>query len=188
MTLHPEGTSARSTAIALLVFVLMTSGLLGVREYRSYKLDLTSKRDLVRVESKKLIHQINEMRSAIENVEVQDIEPFIWSGDQAGTLIATVQAAVGELARENGIRLRSIAPTTASGFGNIDATGLRLEGEAKYDMVLKFLKHLETHTPALLIQKGTLRRLNRAGGPTEYPIVFFQVELAAPIRIAGLVK
>ena len=107
----------------------------------------------------------------------------VWKGKRIGEATALVQSEISNLAAKNGVMLRSIAPISAKGMPFANGIGFRVEGEATLDKLTSFLIDLEGNTPALVIERAVVRRLNRPGRTASQPDVFVQLNLVAPVAL-----
>jgi hypothetical protein len=112
---------------------------------------------------------------------------FLWRSAQLGTANAEVQSAISDLAAKSGISLRSITPLPPSdGQAQSGTTvAFRIESEAALDALKQFLSTLEYNDRALVVRSGSLRRLARPEGEQPMPVVFFQLDVIAPVTLEG---
>jgi len=120
----------------------------------------------------------------LENIDAANFQNEIWQARQLGEMTARIQARLGEIARENGVTLRAVTPAVARDMPHVETTALRIEGEADLAQFRNLILNIEQHSPTLFIERATIRRLNRVERISEQPLVFFQLDIAAPIRIA----
>ncbi|MGB3316138.1 MAG: type II secretion system protein GspM [Albidovulum sp.] len=114
-----------------------------------------------------------------------DLDDIVWVGSQLGEVNALAQTRIGAMAREHGVSLRSVTPQSNTARDDFPAIGFRIEGEAPLDFLVHFLVSLEFNQPALIVEKATIRRLNRAGSTEGQPAVFVQLDVIAPVNVAG---
>lgn len=133
---------------------------------------------------------VRSERLAAELALVKDskTDGLKWQADGLGVATARIQARVSEFASENGIALRSMSPTGEAKLSGTPTVTFRLEAEATLDRLVSFLRTLEYGQPAVLVQASNIRRLNRPGNDGQQPVVFVQLDLSAPIEIAGEVS
>lgn len=105
----------------------------------------------------------------------------LWRAAQTGQATARIQGQLSKLASERGLNLRSISPTPSRDLTLAQAAGFRLEMEASLDQLVSFLRAVEYHAPALLVEKASLRRLNKPNAAQPQPLVFAQIEVSAPV-------
>jgi hypothetical protein len=107
----------------------------------------------------------------------------VWKAKRIGEATALVQSEISNLAAKHGVMLRSIAPMSAKGMPFASGIGFRVEGEATLDKLTSFLIDLEGNTPALVVERAVVRRLNRPGRTAPQPDVFVQLNLVAPVTL-----
>jgi len=108
----------------------------------------------------------------------------VWTAQQMGEATARIQSSLSALAAARGVSLRSVSPTSQRDLSLANAAGFRLELEAGLDQLTGFLTDIEYHTPVLLVERASLRRLNKAGsGQRTQPLVFAQIDLLAPVTL-----
>ncbi len=135
-------------------------------------------------ETERLSVSVDRLKRDLAQLSQKEDLDLIWSAQEIGEVTAQVQASISAMARETGISLRSVTPGNAPDFPFVKTVGFRLEGEARLDQLLSFLRALEGANPALVVERAHLRRLNRVGEATELPVLFLQLELMAPVRVA----
>ena len=106
---------------------------------------------------------------------------ILWRAAQTGEATARIQSQLSKIASERGVSLRSISPTRARDLNLAQAAGFRLEMEASLDQLVQFLQAIEYHSPALLVEKASLRRLNKLNSNQPQPLIFAQIEISAPV-------
>ncbi|HHI70475.1 MAG TPA: hypothetical protein ENJ91_05685 [Rhodobacteraceae bacterium] len=104
-----------------------------------------------------------------------------WQAGKSGEATALVQSEISDLAARNGVTLRSVTPVEAQDIPYTSAIGFRVEGEATLDNLSDFLIELEYSTPAFVIERAVLRRLQRPGRTSAQPEIFIQLNLIAPV-------
>lgn len=107
----------------------------------------------------------------------------VWMAENGGEATARVQAALSDLARQNGISLRAITPLRTEAIPLKSAVFFRIEAEAPLDHLVGFLRAAEYNTPVLVFEKGSIRRLSKPGLLTEQPVVFFQFDIMAAFEL-----
>ena len=112
-----------------------------------------------------------------------DLAGLTWEGAQAAEATAKVQSAVNDMARDNGILMRSITPTRDNSSDIPNAINFRIEFEASLDQLVPFLKTVEFGQPALVVTRSNLRRLARPNQANTQPDIFAQIEIAAPFSL-----
>lgn len=140
---------------------------------------------------------ISEMRKLQDRIAILQLEKsrlsdrgqldVLWQAERTGTATAMIQAEISRQALQEGIGLRSISPVRKRDLRLADAVGIRIEMEAGLDQFTDFLRSVEYHSPALLVERAALRRLIKPGNQSEQPLVFAQIDLSAPVilSIAG---
>lgn len=126
------------------------------------------------------IASLNQQSATISQNEEED---FLWRAAQIGAVTAQIQTVLSASASSNGVSLRSITPLKTRRVASVEAAGFRLEFEATLDQVLGFLQHIEYSSPALLVEKASLRQLSRPDSNQTQPILNAQLELIAPIHL-----
>ncbi|WP_268745986.1 type II secretion system protein GspM [Ruegeria halocynthiae] len=130
------------------------------------------------------IDRLKQQNSRISQNEEED---FLWRAEQIGAVTAQIQTALSASAASNGVSLRSITPLKTKRMASVEAAGFRLEFEATLDQVLGFLQQIEYSSPALLVEKASLRQLSRPGSDQTQPILNGQLELIAPFHVGEAV-
>lgn len=105
----------------------------------------------------------------------------IWPAAPIGEVTARIQSELSALSRDSGVSLHSVAPTGPKPLASAATVGFRLEAQARLDQLSDFLRALEFHSPPILIAQAQLRRIARPGDVAEQPLVFFQLDLIAPV-------
>lgn len=181
MILRPGSALSRALAGALLVgfflllWLVVAMPLLAWREGNIAGL-AEARADLQRLEG-----SIGRLAAERAQLSGDTTAETVWTAARTGEVTALIQARVSELARQNGLALRSVTPTAGRKLPLTEAVGFRLEAEATLDQLLQFLIALEYHAPVLVIDSATLRRLARPGPASEQPSLFIQIDLVAPV-------
>lgn len=136
-------------------------------------------------ETQHLAASIGQLESELSQLSQQDNFDLVWTAEKFGEVTARVQAEISSSAIRAGVVLRSVTPNNAPSFPFVETVGFRIEGEAALDQLVRLLRTIETSRPALVIEKANLRRLSRVGSTQELPLLYFQMELAAPIRTSN---
>lgn len=176
---------ARLAALAILVGLLAGVWFFIINPVIQTKSALTADLQSTQAEKNHLTAAIANLAFRLENGDAADLQGEIWQAKQAGEMTARIQAELGAIAHANGITLRSVTPARAPRMPLVDTTALRIEAEADLAQFRALIITIEQHSPALFIERATIRRLNRPGRISEQPLVFFQLDIAAPIRIGG---
>lgn len=136
-------------------------------------------------EAQKISLTIKRLKGEIEELETADLSGAIWLAEREGALSAQVQSRLGEMARSEGVGLRSISPIPPVDLPLAEATALRIEGEATLDQFGAMLHGIEYNAPLLLVNRATIRRLARPARDSAQPQIFFQLDIVAPARLGG---
>ncbi|MFZ5963018.1 type II secretion system protein GspM [Thalassococcus sp. BH17M4-6] len=134
-------------------------------------------------ETQKLKSSIATLRAERDRYDIDGQLDVLWEAERTGTATAMIQSEISRMARDQGVSLRAITPARQRDLSLADAVGIRIELEAALDQLSDFLKVVEYHSPALLIERATLRRLAKPGSALAQPLVFAQIDLAAPFVI-----
>lgn len=164
--------------IAAFCAVVWFSVLAPLQEWRSSTLETRSK----------IIGEINQLERRIDTLGLEQAQlssghalDVLWRASQTGQVTARIQSDLSQLATARGINLRSISPVRSRDMNLAQATGFQIEMEAAMDQLSAFLRDIEYHSPALLIERASLRRLNKRNTNQPQPLVFAQIEVVAPV-------
>lgn len=127
--------------------------------------------------------RVQKMDTLRQQLSQQGELASLWQADQPGAATALVQSELSKLASQRGIGLRSITPMREREIPMARAAGFRLEIETSLDQLAGFLQAVEYHSPALMVDRASLRRLNMVNAGQVQPVVFAQIEISAPISI-----
>ena len=175
----------RLSAIAIFCMIIAGLWLLVANPFFQKNTALDEKITAAHLERARLEEAISNLTSKLASMDTTDAQGEIWLAKQAGEMTARIQARLGNLARQHGISLRSVTPAKAAQLPHVDTTALRIEAEADLEKLRDFIVAIEHHSPALFIERATLRRLNRPDRSSEQPLIFFQLDISAPIKIDG---
>ncbi|SMX26034.1 General secretion pathway protein M [Pelagimonas phthalicica] len=142
-----------------------------------------SKREEMRSELQKLEGSLAALKRDHSQFGETGELTLIWAAKEAGAVTALIQSEISKLAKDHGVSLRAVTPAKESGLSLQEATGFRIEFEASLDQLTGFLQDIEYSSPALVVDRAVLRRLNKPGHKHPQPLVFAQIDLAAPIRL-----
>jgi len=173
-------------AIIILLLILGMFWVALVDPLINFRRDLSSSITAAQAEKSRLTRSIANLNRQLANTTASNVSEQIWRARQSGEAIARIQAQLGRLSQLHGVTLRSITPTNATGMPYTETTALRVEGEANLAQLEATLLEIEKHTPALLVDRATIRRLSRTERRSEQPYVFFQLDITAPIQITGV--
>lgn len=160
--------------VALLIWLAVAQPL---QTWRKAQLD--ARADAI-AETQKLQSSIATLRAERNRYDVDGQLDILWQAERSGAATAMIQSEISRMAREQGVSLRAISPARQRDLSLADAVGIRIELEAALDQLSDFLRVVEYHSPALLIERATLRRLSKPGSALAQPLVFAQIDLAAP--------
>lgn len=133
----------------------------------------------VQTEKEELSQSIMRLQAERDSYAREDLTGVMWQASQMGQATARVQSALNDIARRNGIAMRSIAPIN----GQSNEVAFRLEFEASLDQLVPFLKQVEYDQPVLLISRASLRRLVRPNNISSQPDILVQIDIAAPVTL-----
>ncbi len=176
---------SRLAALAILGGVLAGVWFFIVAPVMQIQAAQTADLQAAQVEKVRLTAAITNLTFRLENGDAADLKGEIWQAKQAGEMTARIQAELGDIARANGITLRSVTPARAPQLPLVETTALRIEAEADLSQFRALIIAIEQHSPALFIERASIRRLNRPGRISEQPLVFFQLDIVAPVRVGG---
>ena len=164
----------------LFVGIVIIGGLaLSAHKVRS---DAFRERDLARIMHGKLEESVTDLTAQLASAPRYDFEDAFWDHSSSGAAIALIQQTINELALEQDIRLRSVAPSLSENDLGFDQASLRLEFEVYLDDLVWFLGSLERHEPLLLITTLNVRRLARQNPSKTQQQVFVQMVIDAPLQ------
>ncbi len=106
-----------------------------------------------------------------------------WTAGQTGEAYARIQGALSKAASENGIAFRSMTPLPAANRDGMESAVVRIEFEADLAQLTGFLRSIEYTSPALPVDRAALRRLVRPNETSVLPVLFAQIDIAAPLLI-----
>ncbi|NSX56913.1 type II secretion system protein GspM [Parasulfitobacter algicola] len=161
--------------LVLLIWIAVLSPLVTWRNQAQSNL-LSAQTELARLERSIAQLQIEQTR-----LSADDATSILWMASQSGEATARVQANLSTMARQSGVNLRSISPVRARELAFSQAVAFRMESEATLDQVVSLLRAIEYSTPPLVIERANLRRLARPTRTSDQPLMFFQLEILAPV-------
>ena len=167
-------------ALAGLVWIALISPL------SSWRSDSLLQHEAATREHSKMLTSTRRLQSEVEFFSQSGSQAYIWQAEQSGEATAKIQSELNNLATKSGITLRSISPAAAKQLPFTTGTTFRLEGEATLDQILSFVLSIEFNEPALLTERASLRRLIRPGRTSEQPLMFFQLDIIAPVLIGNM--
>ncbi|MDO6591944.1 hypothetical protein DS901_02480 [Loktanella sp. D2R18] len=168
------------TTLVTVLTLLFFGALSPLAGWRSAKLAEHAQTQARRAQLEDSIARLEAERVAFVS---DDLAGLTWEGAQEAEATAKVQSAVNDMARNNGILMRSIAPTRDNNTEITNAIGFRLEFEASLDQLVPFLKTAEFSQPALVVTRASLRRLARPNRTGTQPDIFAQIDIVAPFSL-----
>lgn len=179
------GRRGKRLALALGLTACAAALWVGVlRPAQAWKDDQFAALSAVQQQSVQLTERLQNLRREAALLSAATDFDGVWSAQSAGEATARVQAALSDLARQNGISFRAITPLRSTAIPLKDAVSFRVEAEAPLDRLITFLRAAEYNSPVLVFEKGSIRRLSKPGPQPEQPLVFFQFEIMAPYDLA----
>ena len=143
-------------------------------------------------ERPRVIAQIGELQARIADLRADRDRlagggelDVLWRAAQTGEATARLQSELSRLASDRGVSLRSISPMRTRDLTLAQAAGFRLEMEAALDQLASFLRDVEYHSPALVVDRASLGRLDKAGPAQPQPLLFAQVEISGTVVLTG---
>lgn len=179
------GSNVSSRILALLIIAGfgMLAWFAALRPAYDWKSNSIAQLSASQTENAKLITSLSRLNAERAQLSGDSSLAIIWSAKRLGEATALVQSEISNLAATHGIILRSVTPVSSKDMPFTSAIGFRIEGEATLDKVTKFLVSLESNTPALIIERAVLRRLNRPGRTAAQPGIFVQLNMIAPVML-----
>lgn len=169
----------RASGVMLWSFALIAAGF-GIVALSEWRADTLATAQTRSFEVARLEASIRELNLELHQLRSADISNLVWRGARPGELTALVQARVGEIAASHGLQLRSITPIQGTPLPLTESLAFRVEIEAPLDRYAAFLRQVEFHSPAILVQRAIIRRVTRFGELVEQPIVNSQLEILVP--------
>lgn len=170
-------------AVLALACVLIASWVFVFEPLRDWRTATIEATYAAQTEYKKLLSAQAQMDRVEAQIKGGEFKGLFWTASQAGEAYALVQADLTRAAATAGITVRSMTPLPTQTNGSIESAVVRMEFEADLAKVTQFLRQIEYASPALTIKRGNLRRLLRANDTSEQPILFSQLDIAAPILV-----
>ncbi|WP_208353081.1 type II secretion system protein GspM [Pseudaestuariivita rosea] len=165
--------------VMVLIWVALLSPILNWRSQVQNELQSAQ------IEQARLQRSIAQLMTEQARLSADDATSVLWTAFQSGEATARVQASLSTMARQSGVNLRSIAPVRARELPFSQALAFRLESEASLDQMVALLRAIEYSNPPLVIERANVRRLTRPTRSSDQPLVFFQLEILAPVIITG---
>ena len=111
-------------------------------------------------------------------------EGLFWEGALATLIQADFQKSLSDLATSNTIIFNSITPLAIGDTGGFSKVSLRVEGEAGYNTVLRYLDAVLLQEPKIGISNFNLRALPVRQDASQV-LVSFQITFWAAIKVEG---
>lgn len=175
---------------AHLLFVVIILGVISLiwlailQPLATWRAETASRLKDTRAESLRIQQSLLSLTQERNSLALGGTEGLVWAAPQLGEATALVQARVSELAKKNGLSLRSITPLSKRDSVSANSVGFRLELEAPLDRLTAFLVDLEYNSPALAVEQSDIRRLIRPGPDQGQPALFVQLDILAPVVLA----
>ena len=170
-------------ALALVVSLALLAWTAVISPLQNWKAAKIEARDQLIAEIEKLHLSVANLHFEKSQFESTEEIGLLWKAEQTGTATAMIQAEISRMAREQGLGLRSISPVLQREINHANVVGIRIETEAALDQLSDFLRDVEYSTPALLVERATIRRLVKSENKFEQPLVFAQIDFSAPVLI-----
>lgn len=189
MTLLRDPVGALAS-LAVLAVIAALAWFAAVEPLREWKMAAMRDRDAAVSEIERLGESIARLSAQRANIDDGGMAHIVWSAAQMGEATAQIQSALSAIASQRGVSLRSVTPTGQRSLSLSEAAGFRLELEASLDQFGGFLTALEYRMPVLVIERATLRRLNRpvstnpVAGLSLQPLLFAQIDVLAPVSLS----
>lgn len=174
---------SKLAAVAVLVAVFALLWTVVVAPLANWR-DATLSRSLaVSTETQRL--EIARMRLQAEQAQLGTVETSngFWAAAQTGEAYARIQGALARSASDSGISFRAMTPLPASKRDGLESAIVRIEFEADLQQLTTFLRAIEYASPALPVERAVLRRLIRPNDKSRLPVLFSQIDIAAPLLI-----
>jgi hypothetical protein len=139
--------------------------------------------EAARTETARLSRSSTKLNAQIAGLGSVETDNRFWAADQTGEAYALVQGALSRSATENGIAFRAMTPLPAAQREGLESAIVRIEFEADLAQLTGFLRAIEYATPALPVDRATLRKLVRPNDFSRLPALFVQIDIAAPLLI-----
>lgn len=130
--------------------------------------------------------EVARTRLQTEQAQMSTVESDngFWTAAQTGEAYARIQGALARSASESGISFRAMTPLPVSRRDGLESAIVRIEFEANLQQLNDFLRAIEYASPALPVERAVLRRLIRPNETSSLPVLFSQIDIAAPLLIA----
>ncbi len=175
---------SKLAAIAVLVAVFALLWTVVVTPVANWRAETLSRSSAVSTETERL--EIARMRLQTEQAQLSTVESNngFWTAAQTGEAYARIQGALARSASEHGISFRAMTPLPSTNRDGLESAIVRIEFEADLEQLTRFLRTVEYASPALPVERAVLRRLIRPNETSRLPVLFSQIDIAAPLLIA----
>ncbi len=174
---------SRLIAVSAIIMMAALVWLAVISPIYQWKLRASENLATRQAENARLNASLTRLRAEKAQLSGDSSLDIVWKAKRIGEATALVQSEISNLAAKHGVMLRSVAPMSGKGMPFASGIGFRVEGEATLDKLTSFLIDLEGNSPALVIERAVLRRLNRPGRTAPQPDVFVQLNLVAPVAL-----
>ncbi len=175
---------SRLAAVGVLVAVVaLLWGLVAI-PLAQWRADVLARSDAATAESERLRSarmRLDARQASLSSVEISN---GFWTAAQTGEAYARIQGALAKSASESGIRFRAMTPLPTANRNGVEIALVRIEFEADLQQLTGFLRAIEYASPALPVERAVLRRLVRPNDSSRLPVLFSQIDIAAPLLIA----
>ncbi|MCU0826008.1 MAG: type II secretion system protein GspM [Tabrizicola sp.] len=188
--IRPQSIASRLLALATLFAFVLCLGLFGIGPLSEWRSGILQRSSTTLEDIQQLDLTVEALTAEVRALSGTQSLDLMWSAEQSGQASALVQGRLSDLARAQGLSLRSIAPLPNRDLPVAEGVGFRIELEAALDRLVPFLIAVEHSKPLLVIERATLRRLARPGetnasggsGPLQ-PELFVQLDIIAPVQL-----
>ena len=180
---HSANIISRLIALMLLVALFVLVWLAIISPARQWKMHALDQLSASQSEYTRLTASLQRLKAEQAQLSGNATLDTVWKAKRMGQATALVQSEISNIAAKHGVTLRSVTPMSAKDLPFTSGISFRVEGEATLDKLAAFLIELEGSTPALLVERAVLRRLNRPGRTAPQPDVFIQLNLIAPVAL-----
>jgi len=176
---------SRLAAIALLGVFLSLAILAVFQPLNAWQAQVRAEHDQETNEISALKERIRSLEADAANIPNGLPEGLLWPNEQIGTTTARIQATLSELAEQNGILPRAIAPTGTRDLGYATGATFRVEMDVPLDLLAAALNTYQKHRPPLIVERASVRRTSQGSDQQEFPTVFAQIEFLAPLQLVS---
>lgn len=188
--IRPQSIASRLSAVVALFAATVLLGLFVIGPVSEWRSGVLQRASTMVEDIERLDLSVQTLTAEARALSGSQRVDLMWSAEQSGQASALIQGRLSDLAREQGLLLRSIAPLPNRDLPIAEGVGFRIELEAGLDRLVPFLIAVEHSTPLLVIERATLRRLMRSGDPDvadgsglQQPELFVQLDIIAPVQL-----